>query len=210
MRRRKLKWLWARLKEIAAMELNREELLMKLGAARAKAPAAWRLLDVTVAPEEAVFSFALDRAKLRQVRRREGRYLLRTNLCGKDPAELWRFYIQLVEVEAAFKTMKDDLQLRPITARTTHRGAHLRRLPGLLSTRHAARAAQAAGAGPHCKGGARQVRRRPNARRALPNNRWPHADPQPLHRAPRRPKDARPATQTRFAAPAPAAHHSAG
>src|SRR6202030_1103128 len=43
MRRRKLKWLWARLKEIAAMELDREELLMKLGAARAKAPAAWRL-----------------------------------------------------------------------------------------------------------------------------------------------------------------------
>ena len=114
MRRRKLKWLWARLKEIAAMELDREELLMKLGAARAKAPAAWRLVDVTVAPEGATFSFALDRAKLRQVRRREGRYLLRTNLCGKDPAELWRFYIQLVEIEAAFKTMKDDLQLRPI------------------------------------------------------------------------------------------------
>src|ERR1700751_2105437 len=37
MRRRKLKWLWARLKQIAAMEnLSREELLMKLGAARAK------------------------------------------------------------------------------------------------------------------------------------------------------------------------------
>src|SRR5579864_4214307 len=114
MRRRKLKWLWARLTEIAAMELNREELLMKLGAARAKAPAAWRLVNIVVAPEEATFSFALDRAKLRQVRRREGRYLLRTNLCGKDPAELWRFYIQLVEIEAAFKTLKDDLQLRPI------------------------------------------------------------------------------------------------
>ncbi len=114
MRRRKLKWLWARLKEIAAMEIDREELLMKLGAARAKAPAAWRLVDVAVAPEGATFTFALDRTKLRQVRRREGRYLLRTNLCGKDPAELWRFYIQLVEVEAVFKTLKDDLQLRPI------------------------------------------------------------------------------------------------
>ena len=67
-----------------------------------------------MAEERATFSFALNRAKLRQVRRREGRYLLRTNLCGKDPAELWRFYIQLVEVEAAFKTLKDDLQLRPI------------------------------------------------------------------------------------------------
>jgi transposase len=114
MRRRKLKWLWARLEQIAAMEIDREELLMKLGAARAKARAAWRLVDVTVPPEGATFSFTLDRAKLRQVRRREGRYLLRTNLTGKDPAELWRFYIQLVEIEAAFKTMKDDLQLRPI------------------------------------------------------------------------------------------------
>ena len=114
MRRRKLKWLWGRLKQIAAMELDREELLMKLGAARAKARAAWRLVDVTIPPEGATFSFTLDRAKLRQVRRREGRYLLRTNLTGKDPAELWRFYIQLVEIEAAFKTMKDDLHLRPI------------------------------------------------------------------------------------------------
>ncbi len=114
MRRRKLKWLWARLKEIADMDLDREELLMKLGAARARAWAAWRLVNVEVAPEGAVLRFTLDRTKLRQVRRREGRYLLRTNLTGKDPAELWRFYIQLVEIEAAFKTMKDDLQLRPI------------------------------------------------------------------------------------------------
>src|SRR4030081_260140 len=114
MRKRKLKWLWARLHQISAMSLEREELLMKLGAARSKARAAWRLIDVEVAAEGATFAFALNRNKLRQVRRREGRYLLRTNLCGKEPAHLWQFYIQLVEVEAAFKTLKDDLQLRPI------------------------------------------------------------------------------------------------
>src|SRR6202140_2215 len=114
MRQRKLKWLWARLKEIAAMDIDREELLMKLGAARANARAAWRLIDIEVAPNAATFKFALNREKLRMVRRREGRYLLRTNLCGQDPAQLWQFYIQLVEIEAAFKTMKDDLQLRPI------------------------------------------------------------------------------------------------
>src|SRR5438445_758406 len=84
MRRRKLKWLWARLKQIAAMELEREELLMKLGAARAKARAAWRLIDIEVAANTASFSYALNRNKLRRVRRREGRYLLRTNLCGRD------------------------------------------------------------------------------------------------------------------------------
>jgi transposase len=120
-RRRKLKWLWARLKQIAAMDLSREELLMKLGAARAKARAAWRLLDVEVASKGATFSFALNRDKLRQRRRREGRYLLRTNLCGREPAHLWQFYIQLVEVEAAFKTLKDDLQLRPIYHQLEHR-----------------------------------------------------------------------------------------
>ena len=49
MRRRKLKWLWARLKELSAMSLIHEELLMKLGAARAKAPAAWRIVDVDTA-----------------------------------------------------------------------------------------------------------------------------------------------------------------
>src|SRR5437660_3593631 len=73
------------------------------------------------APQGATFSFRLNRQKLRQVRRREGRYLLRTNLCEDDPAQLWRLYIQLVEVEAAFKNLKDDLQLRPIYHQIEHR-----------------------------------------------------------------------------------------
>ena len=123
MRRRKLKWLWARLKELAAMDLTREELLMRLGAARAKGPAAWRLVTVKVHPKAATFSYALNRKKLKNVRRREGRYLLRTNLCDQDPAQLWQFYILLVEVEAAFKNLKDDLQLRPIYHRLRHRSA---------------------------------------------------------------------------------------
>jgi len=114
MRQRKLKWLWGRLAEISAMSLTREELLMKLGAARAKARAAWRLVDIEVDPQIATFSYTLNRNKLRKVRRREGRYLLRTNLCGHQPAQLWQFYIQLVEIEAAFKNLKGDLQVRPI------------------------------------------------------------------------------------------------
>jgi len=121
-RRRKLKWLWARLKQVAAMEgLTREELLMKLGAARSKARAAWRLIDIDVAEKDATFTFALNRDKLRTVRRREGRYLLRTNLSAEDPAKLWQLYTQLVEVEAAFKNLKDDLQLRPIYHQLEHR-----------------------------------------------------------------------------------------
>jgi transposase len=114
MRQRQLRWLWARFKHLSTMSLTREALLMKLGAARAKAPAAWRLVDTEVDPQTALFSYALNRKKLRQVRRREGRYLLRTNICGHQPAALWQFYIQLTEVEAAFKNLKDDLRLRPI------------------------------------------------------------------------------------------------
>jgi transposase len=121
MRRRQLKWLWARLAQLSAMKLKREELLMKLGAVRAKAPAAWRLIDVDVPASGATFSYELNRNKLRQARRREGRYLLRTNLCGRDPAKLWQFYIQLTEIEAAFKTLKDDLGLRPIYHRLEQR-----------------------------------------------------------------------------------------
>ena len=114
MRRRQLKRLWARLQQLSTMNLTRESLLMKLGAARGKSPSAWRLVEVVVAKDAPTFTYRLDRAKLRQVRRREGRYLLRSNLSGHDPAQLWRFYVQLVEIEAAFKNLKDDLQLRPI------------------------------------------------------------------------------------------------
>jgi hypothetical protein len=114
MRRRQLKWLWKRLGQIAAMRLTREELQMKLGAARSHAPTAWRLIAVAVPKGGATFSYRLDRNKLRQARRREGRYLLRTNLTENDPAQLWSYYLQLVAVEEAFKTLKGDLAIRPI------------------------------------------------------------------------------------------------
>jgi transposase len=119
MRRRQLKGLVKRLKELQQMKPSRDQLLLKLGAAKAQFPAAWRLVKVQVpeAPAAAnapTFQFKLRTDKLRQVRRREGRYLLRSNLSGEDPARLWQFYIQLTQVEAAFKDLKDDLSLRPI------------------------------------------------------------------------------------------------
>jgi hypothetical protein len=114
MRRRQLKWLWRRLHELAAMKTTREQLLMKLGAARAKAPVGWRLVDVKVEKASAAFTFTLNRDKLRKIRRREGRYLLRTNLTESDPATLWQYYIQLVAVEEAFKNLKADLAIRPV------------------------------------------------------------------------------------------------
>jgi transposase len=127
MRQRQLRALLKRLKELDEMKFNSTQtLLLKLGAAKGKYPAAWRLIDIAL-PESKIhranvtFSFRLNRQKLRAVRRREGRYLLRTNLLGREPVELWQFYIQLVEIEAAFKNLKDDLQLRPIYHQLQHR-----------------------------------------------------------------------------------------
>jgi len=114
MRRRQIRWLWARLTQLSAMRLTREELLMKLGAARHKAPTAWRLIEIEVSPTSGAFSYRLNRNKLRVARRREGRYLLRTNLTEHDPAKLWTYYLQLVAVEEAFKNLKGDLAVRPI------------------------------------------------------------------------------------------------
>jgi hypothetical protein len=114
MRRRQLKWLWARLGKLAAMNVSYEEKLMKLGAARSKAPTAWRLVDVSLDKQSAALSYSLNRGKLRIARRREGRYLLRTNLTDQDPAVLWQYYVQLVAVEEAFKNLKGDLAIRPI------------------------------------------------------------------------------------------------
>ena len=87
---------------------------MKLGAARSKAPSAWRLVDVALDDNTGALNFSLNRDKLRAARRREGRYLLRSNLTESDPALLWQYYIQLVAVEEAFKNLKGDLAIRPI------------------------------------------------------------------------------------------------
>jgi len=117
MRRRQLKWLCRRLKEIQRMKFSKQtDLAMKLGAAKQQAPSAWRLLQVEIAESEPEpnFTFWLRKNKLRQARQREGRYLLRSNLTEQPPAQLWHLYIQLTQVEEAFKNLKGDLALRPL------------------------------------------------------------------------------------------------
>jgi hypothetical protein len=119
MRRRRLKRYWNRLKEISNQNLDRDQLLMKFGAAKKEAGRAASLVGITLPPVEQpvtpqTFRFQLRRDKLRKVRRQEGQYLLRSNLCAEDPAVLWKYYILLVEVEEAFKTLKMDLSVRPI------------------------------------------------------------------------------------------------
>jgi transposase len=127
MRRRRLKKLVKRLKELRQQKLTRDQLLIKLGAARKEAgPAVYRIVDLQlpdkdqpVTPE--TFGFRLNWQRLREARRREGSYLLRSNMTGADPAQLWAFYLQLVEVEQAFKELKGDLAIRPIYHHTDAR-----------------------------------------------------------------------------------------
>jgi transposase len=122
MRRRQLKALWKRLQKLQLMKIKRDELLKKLGAALHDYPVAARLVDTSVAADTAQLTFALRKNKLRQARKREGRYLLRSNITsGRSPEELWQFYIQLTEIEAAFKNLKDDLALRPVYHQLEHR-----------------------------------------------------------------------------------------
>jgi transposase len=118
-RRRRLKKLWKRLHELSQKKLSRDQLLLKIGAAKKDAGRVYGLVkvnlpkkDQAVTPE--TFSFSLRKNKLKIARRREGRYLLRTNLQSTDPGELWRYYILLTEIEQAFKELKGDLAIRPI------------------------------------------------------------------------------------------------
>jgi transposase len=119
MRQRRLRKLIKRLRELQHQDLTRDDLLLKLGAAKKEAGKAYGLLtihtptkDQPVTPQ--TFHFTLDRKKLRAARRREGSYLLRSNIKGDDPGKLWRLYLQLVEIEQAFKELKNDLSIRPI------------------------------------------------------------------------------------------------
>jgi transposase len=124
MRCKRLRRYIERLKSLQGQTLTRDQLLMKLGAARHDAGRAAALVKVSIpkaATTPASLEFTLDRHRLRQVRQREGRYLLRTNLTANEPDALWTFYIQLTEVEQAFKEIKHDLAIRPIFHRTEPR-----------------------------------------------------------------------------------------
>lgn len=128
MRLSKLRALMKRLQQLQQLKkkLTRDELLVAVGQAKEQAGRAFELLEIRWPQEgEAInaqtFTFRLALGRYRQWYRREGRYLLRTNLTHTDPKVLWEYYLQLVAIEAAFKNLKDDLQLRPIFHRKEER-----------------------------------------------------------------------------------------
>jgi transposase len=136
MRRRRLRKLWNRLCELQKMKLTSKTLLIKIGEAKKEAGRVFGLIELklpnpsksktkkpkTKKPKtKPSFSFRINRAKFRDTYRREGRYLLRSNLSEQSPATLWEYYTQLTEVEEAFKNLKGDLGIRPIFHQLPHR-----------------------------------------------------------------------------------------
>jgi hypothetical protein len=99
---------------------RRDQLLLRIGAARKEAGSAFRFLQVQL-PREGEAVTRVDQPKLRAAELRDGHYLLRSNLVGEDPAVLWERYVQLAQIEAAFKTMKSELGIRPLYHHLGHR-----------------------------------------------------------------------------------------
>ena len=121
-RRRRMRKLYDSLKALAASvedgHLRHYDVLVRrLGRLQERYVQVFGYVEITYARDrEAIqsFTFQLKRAALRKAYRLDGIYLLRTNLSEADPAKLWEQYIQLTEVEAAFRTLKSDIGLRPI------------------------------------------------------------------------------------------------
>jgi transposase len=89
----------------------------RIGRWQGRNPAASRLSDVMVLKDEKQRAIGLSvKSDLTK-----GAYLLRTNCTETDPAKLWRWYMQLTQAEAAFRTAKRDIELRLVYHRNTER-----------------------------------------------------------------------------------------
>jgi transposase len=131
MRRKKLARLLRKLRAMRRSCPKRDQLLMRVGAAKTDAGRAFGFVKINLpqADQEVTketFTFQLDKARLNEAEMRDGHYLLRTNLVSEDPAVLWDRYVQLTQIEAAFKCLKSDLGVRPIHHQLEHRvDAHI-------------------------------------------------------------------------------------
>jgi hypothetical protein len=118
-RRRKLVGLLRTLRKLRRSAPARDQLLLRIGAAKKQAGRAFGFVSLRLPREgeevtSQTFTFQLHKEKLQKAELRDGHYLLRSNLVGENPEVLWERYIQLTQIEAAFKTLKSELGLRPI------------------------------------------------------------------------------------------------
>ena len=131
MRRKRLARLLRKLRAMRKSLPKRDQLLLRIGAARKEAGRAFGFVKIQLpAAGQAVtrqtFSFQVDKAKLKATQQRDGHYLLRSNLTGEDPAVLWTRYVQLTQIESVFRSLKSELSIRPIGHQLEHRAdAHV-------------------------------------------------------------------------------------
>jgi len=131
MRRKRLARLLRKLRAMRKSLPKRDQLLLRIGAAKKDAGRAFGLVKIHLpAPGQAVtrqsFSFQLDKAKLKTLEQRDGHYLLRSNLTGEDPTVLWTLYVQLTQIESVFRCLKSELEIRPLYHQLEHRAdAHV-------------------------------------------------------------------------------------
>jgi hypothetical protein len=125
-RRKKLARLLWKLHAMRLHPPSRDQLLLRLGAARKDAGRAAKFVTLQLPPEGVAvtrqsFTFHLEKEQLKQAELRDGHYLLRSNMTAEDLTVLWERYIQLTQIEAAFRTMKSELGIRPIYHQLEHR-----------------------------------------------------------------------------------------
>lgn len=131
MRRKRLARLLRKLRVMRRSLPSRDQLLLRIGAAKKEAGRAFGFVKIRVplATEPVTrqtFHFQVEKSKLQKAQQRDGHYLLRSNLTAEDPAVLWTRYVQLTQIEAAFRALKSDLGIRPIYHRLENRvDAHI-------------------------------------------------------------------------------------
>jgi transposase len=95
---------------------DRDKMLLRLGRIQASHPQVADLYEMAVKDSKEgprlVWKQKPEQQQWLEVR--EGAYLLRTNLTADSAAELWKKYMQLTEVEAAFRSLKSELAIRPL------------------------------------------------------------------------------------------------
>jgi transposase len=95
---------------------DRGKMFMGLGRIQASHPQVADLYEMALkdTQEDARLVWRQKPEQQQWLEAREGAYLLRTNLTADGAADLWKKYMQLTEVEAAFRTLKSELAIRPL------------------------------------------------------------------------------------------------
>ena len=215
MRRKKVARLLWKLRAMRRSCPRRDQLLLRLGAAKKEAGGAARFVQVQLPPEgqpvtRQSFHFQVDKPKLQKAEALDGHHLLRSNLVGDNPAALWERYVQLTHIEAAFKTLKSELGIRPLYHQLGQRveGHILVAFLAYCLWGDPEEAAASLGAGTDAPSGLGETGHPPDAGGLAADHRRAQLGDAPLHAAGARPVDLAPSPESLAAVATASAHQS--